>query len=262
MIISKDARMKDRRFLAALLIALAVTACSKKSGDQAAATIAATGPVAAVPPPAGKAWTDMVETTPEDGVRMGNPNAPIKLVEYASFTCPHCKHFEDEAADPLQQKYIATGKVSWEYRSMVIHGPDAAITLLMNCRGAGPYFKLAQQLFATQDTWFGDATIAKLTADQQRLQSLPTTEQFKALVDTLGLYSFFAARGLPRAQADACLTDQKAIDRLTATQQRYSSVDNINSTPTMIINKVQWSPPSETQPLWAQLDAELAKLTK
>jgi protein-disulfide isomerase len=252
--------MKACRPVAVLLIALAIAACSKKSADTGA--IAPVGPVAAVPPPAGKAWTDVVVATPEDGMLMGNPAAPIKIVEYASFTCPHCKHFEDEGSDALQQKYISTGKVSWEFRSMVIHGPDAAITLLMNCRGPQPYFKLAQQLYATQDTWFGEATIAKLTAQQQKLQSMPTVEQFKALADTLGLYPFFAARGLPRGQADACLADQKAIDRLTATQQRYSSVDNIDSTPTFVINKAKWDAPSLTQPVWPQLDATLAKLTR
>lgn len=253
--------MMVRRPLAALLIALAITACSKKADDKGAPA-AASGPVAAVPPPAGKSWNEVVATTPEDGVRIGNPDAPVKLVEYASFTCPHCKHFEDEAADPLQQKYVSTGKVSWEFRSMVIHGPDAAITLLMNCRGPEPYFKLAQQLYATQETWFGQATIDKLTAQQTKLQSLPTAEQFKALADTLGLYGFFAARGLTRAQADACLSDKKAIDRMTATQQRYATVDNISSTPSFVINKANWEAPSTGQPLWQQLDAELARLTK
>lgn len=246
--------------LSALAIALAITACSKKADDKA--TIAApAGPVAATPPPAGKSWVDMVEKTPEDGYRLGNPNAPIKIVEYGSFTCPHCKAFEDEASDPLQQKYISTGKVSWEFRSMVIHGgPDVAISLLVACRGPEPYFKLAQQLYATQESWFSEATIKKLNDAMPAMQNQPPTEQFKGTIDALGLYPFFGARGLPRGQAEACLTDQKAIERITATQQRYSTVDNISSTPSFIINGAAWEPVIGGASIWKQLDAQLAKM--
>lgn len=254
--------MTFRRPLAALLIALAISACSGKS-DTPAGTAAATsaGPVAAVPPPAGKAWTDIVAATPEDGMRIGNPDAPIKLVEYASFTCPHCKHLADEGADTLQQKYVSTGKVSWEFRSTLIHGPDAPLTLLMNCRGPEPYFKLAQQLFASQDTWF-NKIIAVPPAEQQRWQGLAPVDQFRAMMEAGGLYGFFAARGLPRSRAETCLADQQAIDRMTTAQQRYSAQDNVTSTPTLLINKTLWTPPSATESVWPQLNAALASMTR
>jgi len=256
----KEVRMIVRRPFAAFLIALSITACSKTSDDKTAIS-APTGPVAATPPPAGKAWTDIVEKTAEDGYRMGNPNAPIKIVEYGSFTCPHCKVFEDEASDPLQQKYIATGKVSWEFRAMVIHGgPDVSIGLLMQCRGPEPYFKLAQQLYATQETWFSEATIKKLNDTMPQMQNQPPTEQFKATIDALGLYPFFGARGLPRAQAESCLSDQKAIAAMTATQQRYSTADGVDSTPTFVINGVKWEPVIGGPSIWKQLDPQLAKM--
>ena len=224
--------MKSRRFAFVALTALALAGCKKTadSGVSAPAT-----PVASVAPPAGKSWTDIVATTPEGGVRIGNPDAPVKFVEYASFTCPHCKHFEDQGSEALLSNYVSTGKVSWEFRSFLIHGPDAPVTLLMNCRGADPFFKLSQQLYATQDTWL--TKLVNLPEDQQKeLQGLAPVDQFKRMVNVMGLYSFMAARGLPKAQADACLADQKAIDALTAQQNRFQNDDQINSTPTFFIN--------------------------
>lgn len=248
--------MMLRRPLAALLIALAIAACSKKSGDTAASPAPA-GPVAAVPPPAGKAWAEVVSATAEDGMRMGNPDAPVKLVEYASFTCPHCKHFEDEGADALQRKYISTGKVSWEFRSTLIHGADAPLTLLMNCRGPEPYFKLAQQLFASQDDWVAKV-FPSSQAQQDQWQALAPVDQFKAMMESGGIYGFFVARGLPRAQADACLADQKAIERMTATQQRYTTQDNITGTPTFFVNGQAQTDLSS----WETVDKKLAAMTR
>jgi len=233
----------------ALLIALA--ACSKKA-DQAVPSV---GPIAAVPPPAGKQWTDVVVATPQGGMLMGNPNAPVKIVEYASYTCPHCKLFEQEGAGPLQQKYVSTGKVSWEFRSFLIHGPDMAVTMLMNCRGPAPFFALSQQLYAAQDDWLGKMA-AMPAAEQQRIATLAPADQFKALAALGDLYGFFGVRGLPRAQADACLSDQAAIDKVTAAQANATDKDQVDSTPTFIINGAKQA----DMATWAQLDARLSEI--
>jgi protein-disulfide isomerase len=239
-----------KRSLVLLAVALlAIGGCSKKGAPAAAP---AGTHVAAVPPPAGKQWTDVVRATPEGGMLMGNPDAPVKLVEYASFTCPHCMHFEETGAEPLKAKYISTGKVSWEFRSFLIHGPDAPLTLLMNCRGPAPYFALAEQLYAAQDE-FMKKIVAMPPAQQQAVVAMPPVQQFKTLMDVGGLYGFFAARGLPRAQADACLSDQKAIDTMTAQQTKIQQ-DGINQTPTFVINGQQ-----QQAATWEQLDPLLAQ---
>jgi protein-disulfide isomerase len=210
--------------------ALALAACSEeKSGVTAPST-----PVAAVPAPAGKAWNEVVSMTPEGGVRMGNPDAAVKLVEYASYTCPHCKVFEETGAAPLVEKYVKSGRVSWEYRSLLLHAPDAPLTLLMNCRGAAPFFALKGQVFAAQEEML-DKLTSMSPAEQQALQSGAPADQFKMMADKAGMYGFFGARGLPRAQAQACLSDQKALDALTANQQRAGEL-GVNSTPSFIIN--------------------------
>ena len=225
--------MTSRRFAFVAMTALALAGCNKKGGD--AASLAPSAPVAAVAPPAGKAWTDVVSNTPKGGVLIGNPDAPVKLLEYASFTCPHCKKFEDEGSQALLANYVASGKVSWEFRSFLIHGADAPVALLINCRGPAPFFKLSQQLYATQNDWL--MKLVNLPKEQQeQLQALPTADQFKRMVDVMGLYGFMAARGLPKAQAEACLTDPKAIDAMTANQNSFQNDDQINQTPTFLIN--------------------------
>jgi protein-disulfide isomerase len=241
------------------LSALALAACSKKSADTTSAVSAPKAPIAAVPPPPGKQWTDVVEATPEGGFRMGNPNAPVKLVEYASLSCPHCKHFEETGVEPLKSKYIGSGKVSWEFRSFMIHPMDAPLTLLASCRGPEPFFPLAEQLYAQQDAMM-NKFIAMPVAEQQRMAALAPIDNFKAQMEAGGLYGFFAARGLPRAQADACLSNQKAIDQITAHQSKYQE-DGINQTPTFVINGVQWDTPNPQGEIWPQLDAALAQAT-
>ena len=247
----------NRSFAAAALLALALPACSKKSSDTTTNVAAPQGPVAAVPPPAGKQWTDVVSETADGGYLMGNPNAPVKLVEYASFSCPHCKHFEETGADPLKEKYVSTGKVSWEFRSFLIHPMDAPLTLLMRCRGPEPFFALTEQLYAGQDAMMAKY-IALSPAEQQRVGNLPPIENFKAQTEEGGLYGFFGARGLPRAKADACLSDQKTIDQLTAWQSKYQE-DGIIETPSFMINGVLWEQPSRGAEIWPQLDTALTQ---
>jgi protein-disulfide isomerase len=248
--------MKRSLALAALMT-LSLAACSKKSADTTGTVTAPQAPIAAVPPPQGKQWTDVVEATPDGGFRMGNPNAPVKLVEYASFSCPHCKHFAETGADPLKAKYISTGRVSWEFRSFLIHSMDAPLTMLMYCRGPEPFFALTEQLYAQQDAMM-NKYIAIPAAEQQRVGGLPPIDNFKAQAEEGGLYGFFGARGLPRAQADACLSNQKAIDQLTAWQSKYQE-EGVNSTPTFAINGSLWQAPSPNGEIWPQLDAALTQ---
>jgi protein-disulfide isomerase len=246
-----------RSILLVAVAALALAACSKQSADTAGDVAKPQAPIAAVPPPQGKQWTDVVEATPDGGFRMGNPNAPVKLVEYASFTCPHCKHFSDTGVEPLKAKYISTGRVSWEFRSFMIHSQDAPITMLAYCRGAEPFFTLVEQLYATQDQMMAKF-IAMPAAEQQRIASLAPADNFKAQAESGGLYGFFGARGLPRAQADACLSNQKMLDQLTQSQAKIQEA-GINSTPSFAINGTVWQAPNPTGDIWPQLNVALTQ---
>src|SRR5437868_2177610 len=102
------------RIFLALAALVALAGCGGGDADNSAITNAA--PVTAASPPPGKAWVDVVEKTGEGWYRQGNPNAPIKLIEYGSRSCPTCGRFAAEGVEPLRAKYIATGQVSYEFR--------------------------------------------------------------------------------------------------------------------------------------------------
>ena len=149
----------------ALVAGLAATtaACGDKKPDSTAAETApattdataatpAAAPVSATAP-AGQDWTQVVAATPEGGFRMGNPDAKVKLVEFASLTCPHCREFHEAALSTIKSKYVASGNVSYEFRNFVLNGPDFAASLLARCQGPQPFFGLLNAFFTDQATW-------------------------------------------------------------------------------------------------------------
>lgn len=239
----------DFRTIAMVAMLTGLAACDKKSEETPPA--AQTAPVAA---PAGMTWSDKVSVTPEGGYLMGNPDAPVKLVEYASLTCPHCRDFSRDAAVPLREKYVDSGKVSWEFRSFALNPIDVAATLLATCQGPAPFFKLVEQNYLEQDKWV--LPYQQLTkAQQDQLGALPPNQQFAGLAKAGGLDNFYRVRGLPAAKAEACLTDQKKIDAIVAMRDRGIKDDKVEGTPTFIINGTKVDQP----PTWTALEPELKK---
>ena len=112
-----------RRIALATALAIGLAACGGDS-EEGAATAEPIAPIAA---PAGQSWVETAVETPEGGILLGNPDAPIKLVEYVSHTCPACAAFAAEAADPLKEKYVSTGVVSDEMRNQVHNALDLAL---------------------------------------------------------------------------------------------------------------------------------------
>jgi protein-disulfide isomerase len=213
-------------------LALVVAGCDSKDKAEAPAGGNAPAPIAA---PAGQSWTETVIATPQGGFLMGNPNAPVRLVEYASLTCPHCKEFTKAATDPLKEKYVGTGLVSWEFRNFVLNPLDVAATLLTRCQGPAPFFKLTEQTYAEQDEWvarFNGAGEAEL----QRISTLPEAQQFPALAKAAGLDQFFRVRGLPEAKVNACLTDKAGLDAIVGLRKLGSETDKVTGTPSFLIN--------------------------
>jgi protein-disulfide isomerase len=145
--------MKTGFLIATIGLALALSGCgSKDEGNQAGG--APTGaPVAAVAAPKGTIWSETVAATPEGGFRMGNPDAPLKLIEYASFTCPHCAEFAETADEGLRAK-VDTGKVSFEFRNLIRDPLDLTAAVLARCGGKDPFLPLAHQMFANQAAMF------------------------------------------------------------------------------------------------------------
>jgi protein-disulfide isomerase len=214
-------------------LALALAACG--SNDDAAPGAAPTGePIAAIAAPAGQAWSQVVSATPEGGMRMGNPDAPLKLVEYGSLSCPHCAKLATDGMQTLVDKYVNSGRVSFEFRSFPLHGiVDVIPTVMVRCADPSAYFPLVEQLFATQQEWI--AQVEKNSDQAQALQSLPPQQRYAALADALGFTEWFAARGLAKDQAHSCLADPSAIEKVAKEGQKWTE-DGVNQTPTLALN--------------------------
>jgi protein-disulfide isomerase len=186
---------------------------------------------------AARDWTHVFGVTPDGGFRMGNPKAKVAIVEYASLTCPHCRHFAESAMKPLVSKYVRTGKASYEFRSFVLNGIDLAATILARCNGPAHFFPTAEQLYATQPKWIGK--IEQMPqAEQERLNTLPPGELMLGIVKAGGLLPIAAAHGIPTPKAEACLKDDAAAEAVANMKQSAAAL-GVQGTPTFFVNGKQ-----------------------
>lgn len=88
---------------------------------------------------------------------MGDPNAPITMVEYASLTCPHCAHFHSKFLPTLKEKFIDTGKMKYVLRPYPLNEPALKASILVDCigekQGSDRYYLFARVLFDSQSKW-------------------------------------------------------------------------------------------------------------
>lgn len=216
-------------FSAPLVLALA--ACD---GDAAPDGTTASEPIEAIAAPAGTEWADSVAVTDMDGYRIGNPDAPVKLVEYASLTCGACAAFAESGIETLRDKYVNSGVVSYELRNQ-IHGPDdLVLARIVRCGQPESFHPLAEQVWANLQS-----VLEPVYANQEVMQqalALPEDQRFVAFADQAGFLDFFASRGVSRDQARQCLSDPASLQTIAENSQNQSDELNVTGTPTFLIN--------------------------
>ena len=213
-------------------MALGLAACSKKDDGNAGLSGA---PIAKGAPPAGKAWSDVVVKTPEGGYRMGNPDAPIKLVEYGSLTCPHCAELSEKGSAEIRDTFVASGRVSFEFRNFVRDAMDVTAAVLTRCSTPESYFALTEQTFANQAEMIKKVQAAGNPAFDAAI-ALPDDKRGVALGQLTGLTDFFAARGIAKDQANACLANGAESAALAKRTQDQAEQFKIEGTPTFLVN--------------------------
>lgn len=225
--------MKPSFFLLGAAAVVAIAGCNSKQGD--AATHAPVK-VHQAKAPKGGDWTQVVSPTPAGGYVMGNPNAPVKLIEYGSLTCPHCRAFDEEGVPSLLANYVKSGRVSWEFRNYVRDAFDLTASLIARCNGASGFFPLSRALYKDQPNWV--AKIQQSPQDKlEKLQTLPPNQQFLRLAKVAGFPQWAAAHGLPVAKSTQCLTDTKSVDQLIQmTGDTSSQYPDFQGTPGFILN--------------------------
>lgn len=202
-------------------------------------------------------WAGTVTVTPQGGLLIGNPAARVKLVEFGSLTCSHCGAFHRFGLPGLKERFLAGGKVSYEFRSFVRNGPDFAASLLAACQPAGAQLTLIDALFAQQENWLTPFTQVPPDA-MAGLAGLPPEQQFVKLAALGKLDIWAAGRGVAPEKARACLADRAAIDRLAATRTEAVERYGLEGTPTFVLNGATVAGVYE----WATLEPELAKAVK
>ena len=225
--------MKRTHLLAAAALLLATGACNGEKGDNS------TGPSSkaeAVAPPEGGDWSQVVAATPAGGFQMGNPNAAVKLVEYGSLTCPHCREFDETGVQPLIDNYVKSGRVAYEFRNFVRDPFDLAASLITRCNGPKSYFPLTRAMYKDQQNWV--AKLQTISPEQQEaLTSLGPDRQFVEIAKAAGFQQWAAMRGVPSDKSTKCLQDQGEINKLVQmNSDATTAIPNFPGTPTFTIN--------------------------
>ena len=225
--------MKRTHLLAAAAVLLASAACN---GDKGKDSSGPSTKVEAVAPPEGGDWSQIVAQTPAGGFQMGNPNAAVKLVEYGSLTCPHCREFDETGVQPLIDNYVKSGRVAYEFRNFIRDPYDLTASLITRCNGAKGFFPLTRAMYKDQPNWV--AKLQTMSPEQQQAQTqLGPDRQFAEIAKAAGFQQWAAMRGLPSAKSAKCLTDEAEVNRLVQmTSDATTAIPNFPGTPTFTIN--------------------------
>jgi protein-disulfide isomerase len=219
-------------------IAMFATACSD-SGEaeaqtqtQAPATSETTAAVN-VPEPAGT--VDMDKLLEEGALPekvMGEADAPVTIVEYASMTCGHCANFHNNTLPAIKEKYIDTGKARLVFREFPFDPRAEAGFMLARCAD-DKYFAMVDVLFEQQQNW------------------VPVQDAQSALLQISKL------AGFSQESFEACLTDQQLLEDVRAVRARGASDFGVDATPTFFINGEKYSGALSVDEMSAIIDGKL-----
>ncbi|MBV8682135.1 MAG: DsbA family protein [Caulobacteraceae bacterium] len=184
-----------RRFALVGASAAVLAACSKHGGG------GESGPQAAAALP--------------DDMSLGNPNAKVHFVEYASVACPVCGRWFKEVWPAFKAKYVDTGKVYYTFREMLVGGSDevtaaASGFLLARCAGKDKYFQMVDAIFNSQPDLFSDPRGV--------------------------LLNIAKSAGMTEQQFDSCVGNADALNALQNRVEKNGKEGNIQATPTFVIN--------------------------
>jgi len=150
---------------------------------------------------------------------MGNPDAPVTVIEYASFTCPHCGTFHKGPLKEIKANYIDTDKVNFIYREVYFDRYGLWAGMVARCGGPLRYFGITDLIYAQQAEWTKGEP-AQVAAALRRIGK---------------------TAGLTEEQLEACMNDSAKAEAMAATWEKHAAEDEISSTPSFLINGVKYS---------------------
>jgi protein-disulfide isomerase len=155
-----------------------------------------------------------IDTSGIPEMAIGSADAKVTVIEYASFTCPHCRNFHDQVYGKLKQNYIDTGKVRFVYREVYFDRFGLWAAMVARCGGEMRYFGIADMIFETQEEW----TQGEPGDIANNLRRIGKTA------------------GLSDAELDTCMNDADMAQKLVALYQKNATADGVEGTPTFFVN--------------------------
>ena len=145
---------------------------------------------------------------------IGDEGAPVTVIEYASFTCPHCRRFHEDVLPTIKAEFVETGKVRFVYREVFFDRYGLWAAMVARCGGSDRYMAMADEIYAKQSEWT-QGEPAEVADNLRRL----------------GL-----AAGLTQEDLEACLSDGAMAEALVAKYEANAEADGIRATPTFVID--------------------------
>lgn len=178
-----------------------------------------------------------IDTSDVLEMSIGNPDAKVTVVEYASFTCPHCKSFHANVLKDLKANYIDTGKINFVYREVYFDRFGLWAGIIARCGGPDRYFGIADLIYTQQSEWTASSDPAAIADNLRKIGK---------------------TAGITDAELDVCLNDNDKAQAMVALYQENAQADGINSTPSFIINDEKFDNMNYDD-FAAALDAKLAE---
>lgn len=151
---------------------------------------------------------------------VGDASAPVRVIEFVSFTCPHCAKFHTDILPVLKQRYVETGRVSIELHELPLNGPDLAAAMLARCGPEERYFPFADALFSSQREWaYADSPLGALTA-------------------------YARLNGMSAADVQQCLSDTSLREGLLKRKETAMGKHGLTGTPSVVVDGVVVDPPT------------------
>lgn len=161
-----------------------------------------------------------VDTSGIQDMILGDADAPITVIEYASFTCPHCASFHATTYPKLKADYIDTGKVKFVFREVYFDRFGLWASLIARCGGQERFFGITDLLFKGQSDWSRAGNPV-------------------AIADSIRKVGRLA--GLGDEQLQSCLQNEDEAKALVAWYQNNAAKDNVTGTPSFVINGEKFS---------------------
>ena len=161
---------------------------------------------------------EIIQAKTDEEIFLGNKDAKIVVIEYASMTCIHCASFHTKVYPKIKENYIDTNKIKFIFRDFPLDKQALFASVLAKCAPKEKYYDFVKLILTTQKKWISN------------------DEAFMEKLKNIGKLA-----GLSENKINACFNNEQIVDNILKTLSTAEEKYNINSTPSLIINEKKYS---------------------